>query len=69
MIKLNMKINSTDTDMIELFAVLKNKTTLLWAVVHRDVLDDCEDGYDGTSCYERIKNGETLTFELVEKRK
>lgn len=66
-----MKKNCTDPDMFEISTGSEKEMTILWTVVHCDIMGFNPGEYenDELSYFERLKGGETITFELVEKTK
>ena len=59
-IKLNIKDNETDIEMLEIFSVLSDGRKVLWAISHIDLI------YESSNWKDRIREGETINVELIE---
>lgn len=59
-IKLNIKKNEMDDEMLELFTISSTGRRMLWTVCHCDLICEKSDWQD------RIEDGDTISFELVE---
>ena len=59
MIKLTLKANETDKEMIELIGEGLNGYKLLWAVIHNDLI------YEDEDLRYALENGEELQMKLV----